>query len=87
MRTLFIVFLFIGYNSFGQNLVPNSSFEEQDTCPYSPSNFSMVNNWDRVSGYCVYYDECGTNGCGVPINWGGLCKFWSSIFRNYCAFV
>lgn len=54
------------------NLVPNHSFEDTISCPYSPANFAAVANWfNPTIATPDYYNVCSTLGAGVPQNdWG-----------------
>jgi hypothetical protein len=71
---LFYSLLFSAYG-FGQNLVPNPSFEIFDTCP----NLAQINyaiGWSSYSYTPDYYNACVTpdtfgRGCSMPINFGG----------------
>jgi hypothetical protein len=53
------------------NLVPNPSFEEFEGCPYNSGAIWRAEPWVSVRGSVDYYHECGINGWGVPISWGG----------------
>lgn len=96
-RLIAIITFLIPTLGFAQNLVPNPSFEENDTCPYGLGNMSMLHNWVSVYGGTYYFHECGTNGSGIPVSevGGGYARtgqayiglsFWYSLGAesNYC---
>lgn len=71
-KPLLILFLIVGSFAFGQNLVPNPSFEEYDTCPTGISNPG-----DYQINHCLewtaptlatsdYFNSCATFGVNVP---------------------
>lgn len=57
--------------AYGQNLVPNGSFEDFQHCPvsFNPGGFNqLVKNWTQpTEGTSDYYNIC-SNGAGVPGN-------------------
>jgi hypothetical protein len=72
-RFLIITFFLLTSYSFvsAQNLVPNPSFEEKDSCPTIPwNNIQDVAIWNNPSyGYPKYFHSCDTtNSASVPIN-------------------
>lgn len=72
IRILIFVFLLININIMGQNLVPNSSFEDYTYCPQGPGNILFnIEPWTSNIGTVDYYNICGINGYGIPINVGG----------------
>jgi len=44
----------------GQNLVPNPSFEVNDSCPSGPNQVNRVQNWFAVTNSPDYYNSCAT---------------------------
>jgi OOP family OmpA-OmpF porin len=61
MRKLFFIFLCLATinNSYGQNLVPNPSFEEYTRCPKGTSDCGVVKKWYQpTQGSTDYYNEC-----------------------------
>lgn len=70
----FIVFFFILQECIAQNLVPNSSFEQHITCPYTISNIDAAKDWFNPSMHLTggspdYYHACATYpGVSVPDN-------------------
>ena len=76
MKHIFIIlFLLVAIISFGQNLVPNPSFEEYEECPYSVAEFAaQVNGWTSWQETPDYFNTCNnliTGWAGVPANiWG-----------------
>lgn len=73
-KPVFILLFFFLSNvtCFGQNLVPNPSFEEYDDCPSGMADFSSVSDWFTPSMATPdYFNECAnpfSNGVGVPVN-------------------
>lgn len=71
-KPLLILFLIIGSFAFGQNLVPNPSFEEYDTCPTGISNVGdyQINhclNWTAPTlATSDYFNSCSAFGVNVP---------------------
>lgn len=95
---LFGVSLFIIYFSFftalqAQNLVPNFSFEQYDTCPNMQDQIQFATGWSKYSSLITtpdYYNACDTLFYSVPYNgqgyqpahrncnaYIGLVNFWS----------
>lgn len=48
--------------------MPNSSFEELVGCPNNSGQIQAAEQWINVLGSVDYYNECGTNGYGIPVN-------------------
>lgn len=79
MNQLFkiLLFCFLFTNScFGQNLVPNPSFEQFDTCPDQASMIHYATGWMNANtGTADYYNACyvtgGFDDMGVPNNFIG----------------
>jgi gliding motility-associated-like protein len=71
-KPLLILFIIIGSIAFGQNLVPNPSFEQYDTCPTAVSSIGdyQINhctNWYAPSpGTSDYFNSCALVGVNVP---------------------
>lgn len=67
--------LFIN-SGLAQNLVPNASFEQYDTCPDVTSQIHRATNWmDANTGTADYYNSCFTSGVtnvDVPNNFIGF---------------
>lgn len=67
----FIVFYFTG-NLFGQNLVPNPSFEIYTLCPFGSYQIDKVVSWSSAGGSPDYFNSCATaGGASVPANFCG----------------
>jgi len=67
------IFCFQLLNCTAQNLVPNPSFEEYDTCPnyYNIINYST--GWYSCGGTPDYYNSCTSlPGISIPNNMGGF---------------
>lgn len=57
---------------FSQNLVPNPSFEQYDTCPSAASQISYATGWMSFAITPDYFHTCATNSSfSVPYNWFG----------------
>jgi hypothetical protein len=56
----------------GQNLVPNPSFEEYNSCPNADAQFDRVNHWTSFGNSPDYQNSCDfSNQASVPENiWG-----------------
>lgn len=71
-KPFYILFLFLASFSFSQNLVPNPSFEEYDTCPTGISNVGdyQINhclNWTAPTlATSDYFNSCSGFGVNVP---------------------
>lgn len=68
----FILILSFNNTQAQENLVPNGSFEEYDTCPNGTAQFDAVKDWyNPTLASPDYYNACANNGAGVPDNdWG-----------------
>ncbi|HBX53190.1 MAG TPA: hypothetical protein DEH02_19190 [Bacteroidales bacterium] len=68
-----IFFLLNKITVYGQNLVPNFSFEDYLECPNSAAQFNKVLYWFSPSqGTPDYLNSCCINGSvGIPSNWFG----------------
>ena len=57
----------------GQNLVPNHSFEEFDTCPNNTTQIYYANGWGSYGGSPDYFNTCSTSiYASVPNNFTGF---------------
>jgi len=72
---ILIILLFTATTFYGQNLVPNGSFEQSYGCPQylrtTDKNIKLVPgwNWPTQDGTADYFHSCSTNGMtGVPKN-------------------
>jgi hypothetical protein len=74
MRSIACIFLIMPIFGWGQNLVPNPSFEEYEECPLSTAELALQTNWESWQETPDYFNECNNviNGnAGVPENsWG-----------------
>jgi type IX secretion system substrate protein len=68
-----IAVLFFACNSFAQNLVPNSGFDNYNSCPNSSSQFTHTPPWMNPNGASPdYMNACFAGGAqGVPSNFYG----------------
>ncbi len=65
---IFIIFLNTSF-LFGQNLVPNPSFEDTVYCPSSMAQPNAVASWfNPTQASPDYYNVCSLTGAGVPVN-------------------
>ncbi len=78
MKKLIVILLIAlsGTITYSQNLVPNPSFEQFDTCPDQASMIHYATNWMNANtGTSDYYNTCyvpgGFNDMGVPNNFMG----------------
>jgi OmpA-OmpF porin, OOP family len=75
MKKLLLLFYSVLFSAyvFGQNLVPNPSFEQYNTCPSANGcPIEDVDIWMRFSRSPDYFNSCDTTtDCSVPINLGG----------------
>jgi hypothetical protein len=79
--TLLVSLLFCYDGAFAQsftNLVPNPSFEIRSQCPNGLDKLSLATGWDKpTDGTSDYYNVCGGNGAGVPLNQMGVQSAYS----------
>ncbi len=72
MQRLLLILLLLPSFCFGQNLVPNPSFEQLDTCPYTLTVISYATPWTSANSQSSsdVYHACGTPPLifGVPTN-------------------
>ena len=69
MKRLLFILLFLPCFSFGQNLVPNPSFEDTVYCPVSLSDWGATTFWyDPTWVTSDYFHQCNTGVAGVPDN-------------------
>ncbi len=61
LQILLILFLLPALLHAQQNLVPNPSFEECDTCPFASCHIHYANGWHSCSGSPDYFNECAYN--------------------------
>lgn len=61
------LFCCLSFFSWGQNLIPNSDFEEMISCPTTFSNISDVAYWKDLPS-ADYYHRCN-EGTGIPPSW------------------
>ena len=100
MKKLYF-FLFISFSqySFGQNLVPNPSFEIYDSCPTNFNQLSNAIGWSSYRSSPDYFNACSAYPFGVPSNaWGYQMAFSGNAyaivgtydgmnFNNYREFI
>ena len=70
----FLLLISFSQFSFGQNLVPNPSFEIYDTCPSTLSQIDRAVGWNSVRPSPDYYNTCAPTGgqsVHVPNNFFG----------------
>lgn len=66
-KKLLILFIFYCKFCFGQNLIPNGSFEQYNNCPIGLNNLSDCADWQNFGNSPDYYNTCGSY-CLVPPN-------------------
>ena len=69
---LLIALLFFQFNAIAQNLVPNPSFEEHDSCPTHYSQLNFANSWFPVYNTPDYFNKCANGFVSVPNNLFGF---------------
>jgi hypothetical protein len=81
----FLLLLLAPSLAFGQNLVPNPSFEDTMWCPTSGDQVDASQGWANYSDESPdYFNSCDTIfGFSVPYNWGGYQPAASGV--AYCA--
>lgn len=69
----FLLCLFIVGFGYGQNLVPNPSFEDALGCPSGAGEIDKATSWTTSCGSPDYYNTCDPNpfSMSVPNNWAG----------------
>lgn len=96
-----IIFLFLSFNIFSQNLIKNPSFESISTdCVRKISRLgNSVEYWDTANfGTTDVFSSCANNHVGVPKNYNGFqeakhgynyagCYFYSKDNRNYREYI
>ncbi len=81
-----IVLQFTRVLSYGQNLVPNPSFEDTIRCPNFPGQVSACRGWYGYGNSPDYFNACEpTNYIGVPFNAAGYQNALSG--KAYCGFI
>jgi hypothetical protein len=88
-QVLSFCFALLTASAVGQNLVPNGSFEENNGCPKTASQFYFCDYWTVFRGTPDYFHECSVYFAGVPNNlaafqypkdgvaYAGISGFWS----------
>ena len=71
--TINILLTLLMFQSYAQNLVPNPSFEDFNSCPISDSQISALLNWySPTQGSPDYFHSCNAGVfVGVPLNFPG----------------
>lgn len=85
MQRFLLILLLLPSFSFGQNLVPNPSFEDTVSCPWNSSQVYKAVSWDAYGGSPDYFHSCSPQltDFSVPYNWGGYQPAASG--NAYCA--
>lgn len=72
LSSLVCFFWALSIASFAQNLVPNHSFEEYDSCPSRFGNIEQTKYWRGHNASPDFFHTCATNSkVGVPKNFFG----------------
>lgn len=100
--SLSIIFIFLVLEAMGQNMVPNSSFEEYYRCPASFSTDRrdfFLPGWSSPNkGTPDHYHQCSWGDNDVPFNWAGQSNAhsgmgyagiytWSNNGKNYREYI
>lgn len=89
--TFNIITLFILFQSLGQNLVPNPSFETYSLCPDQLNQVSRATGWESFGDTPDYYNVCNNFATvnmetyGVPNNYYGY--QYAASGDAYCSFI
>lgn len=67
-NTLFILLLTLSEMANGQNIVPNSGFEEITNCPNSGGRISWAPPWYKSANSPDLFNVCGDFGYSLPLN-------------------
>lgn len=65
-KILLLLFILYSLSSFGQNLVPNPSFEDTVACPNSVGEVYDCLNWNSFGNTPDYYNSCASVAINVP---------------------
>jgi OOP family OmpA-OmpF porin len=71
MKNILLVLLLSTRFLFAQNLVPNPSFEDYDSCPQGTSDFSVKDWVNPTTATPDYYNVCSSFEVGIPSNFFG----------------
>jgi hypothetical protein len=70
--SFFLLLFFTARVCFGQNLVPNPSFEIHDSCPNNISFIEGAIGWKQLIITPDFFHECATNSAAsIPYNIAG----------------
>lgn len=99
MRLIFGILVLLPLLVSGQqNLVPNGSFENYSTCPWTYSQLDLANSWLTIgypSSPDLYNECCSNNACRIPENgkgfqlplsgqgYGGFYAYLSPVYPNH----
>jgi hypothetical protein len=74
MKKFLLLFysLVFSANVFGQNLVPNYSFEDTVACPYYYTLIHYSDGWSAYRNSPDYFNSCNSTYVGVPVNEAGF---------------
>ena len=93
MKTLLktcLILLLVNSHSFGQNLVPNPSFETFTNCPSNTHQIVLATPWNSpyINGaQAEYYNVCATNpGLGIPFHFNLLGYQFTKTGNAYAGF-
>ncbi|MFK7922983.1 MAG: T9SS type A sorting domain-containing protein [Bacteroidia bacterium] len=91
LRTLLVLFclqiLATANSLFGQNLIPNPSFELTNNCPSTYNQWSALQSWQAGSSSTPDYYNCGFYGLSIkgnPSNGSGVLGFWGGPVHPVC---
>ncbi len=86
-----IVLLFFSLNplySYSQNLVPNPSFEEYDTCPNNLGRLENTKYWKTIMNTPDYFNSCSICcGASIPKNYFGFQQTETSTENGYVGLI
>jgi len=64
---LYIVFMFVSVAGYGQNLVPNASFEQYSTCPNVQFQIHYATGWSAFGNTPDYFNSCASLASGINV--------------------
>jgi hypothetical protein len=87
IKIIFTILYLLIFNkeSIGQNLIPNPSFEDFDTCPTQMGSMMYCNEWHEIKNSPDYFNACSASAVSVPSN--PLGSQYAHTGNAYCGMV
>ena len=76
-----------GINGKAQNLVPNPSFEQYDTCPVSVGEVSHCLGWSSFSETPDYFNSCADSASFVNVPFTGCGYQYAATGNAFCGMI